>query len=369
VIAGAAAGLTAYSYARFGRLRPLNSPEFQYTAMAFGARAGFVAGWLMLAADLLAAAAVALGFGGYLAHLAGTGPVMSAVGLLLVSGVIVYAGIAGTVGLAVLLTVVEAAGLVFVIVVGVPYWGDVNYLEMPHGVGGVWSAASLIFFAYIGFDELGNFAEEMRDPERDLPRALLIAMTVTTTLYVLVVVSAVAAVGWRALAASGAPLAVLARRAIGPWADSAVSAVALCATANTVLLLLVSASRSLYGMAGAGVLPHWLARVGGRTATPTSATLVTLVLATALVLSGDLTRVAAMTDGAVLLSFVMVNAALVWLALRRAIARRRADLFVPAAAAVLCGSLLAHTGRAGILAAVALAAVGLLVSRRAVPAA
>ena len=72
LIAALAAGLTAYSYGRLAQRRPKDSPEFQYTALAFGPRVGFVAGWLMLVADLLAAAAAALGFGGYLAHLAGT---------------------------------------------------------------------------------------------------------------------------------------------------------------------------------------------------------------------------------------------------------------------------------------------------------
>jgi APA family basic amino acid/polyamine antiporter len=76
------AGLTAYSYARFARLRPKDSPEFQYTAMAFGPTAGFGAGWLMLAGDLLAAATVALGFGGYLTHVTGTPVALNA--LLLV---------------------------------------------------------------------------------------------------------------------------------------------------------------------------------------------------------------------------------------------------------------------------------------------
>ncbi|HUG37203.1 MAG TPA: amino acid permease [Candidatus Limnocylindrales bacterium] len=72
LLAGLTASLTAYSYARFARLRPKDSPEFQYTEMAFGLTVGFVAGWLMLAGDLLAAATVALGFGGYLAHVTGT---------------------------------------------------------------------------------------------------------------------------------------------------------------------------------------------------------------------------------------------------------------------------------------------------------
>jgi APA family basic amino acid/polyamine antiporter len=126
-----AAGLTAYSYARLGTMRPKDSPEFQYTALAFGPRIGFLAGWLMLAADLLAVAAVALGFGGYLAHLAGTPAVANALALLAVTVVILLAGIGESVALAILLTVVEAAGLLFVIAIGLPDWGRVSYLDAP----------------------------------------------------------------------------------------------------------------------------------------------------------------------------------------------------------------------------------------------
>jgi basic amino acid/polyamine antiporter, APA family len=367
VLAGATAGLTAYSYARFGRLRPKDSPEFQYTAMAFGPAVGFMAGWLMLAADLMAAATVALGFGGYLAHLAGTPTVLNALALLGATAIVLYLGIAGSVGLAIVLTVVEAAGLLFVIAVGLPFWPDTEYLEMPHGLGGVWNAASLIFFAYLGFDELGNFAEEMRRPERDLPRALFISMVVTTAIYVLVALSAAGSVGWRDLSGSDAPLALVARHALGPRADTALSIVALCATANTVLLLLLSASRSVYGMAGAGMLPGALALVGRKTAIPVAATAVVVGVTAPFVLLGDLARVAAMTDAAILLSFVMVNLALVWLSARGAIDRRRADVLFPGAAALLCAWLLTHTGWMALGTAGALMILGLLVARRATP--
>lgn len=175
LLAGVAAGLTAYSYARLGTMRPKDSPEFQYTSLAFGPRIGFVAGWLMLVADLLAAATVALGFGGYLAHLLATPIVLNALLLLAVVAAVIYAGIGESVAVAIVLTCVEAAGLLFVIFVGFPFWARTDYLEMPQDMFGVWSAASLIFFAYLGFDELGNFAEEMRKPERDLPRALLLS--------------------------------------------------------------------------------------------------------------------------------------------------------------------------------------------------
>jgi APA family basic amino acid/polyamine antiporter len=363
LLAGATAGLTAYTYARLVKLRPKDSPEFQYTALAFGPSAGFVAGWLMLAADLLAAATVALGFAGYLTHLAGTRPVLNALALLGITALLLCIGITRAVGLAIALTIIEAAGLLFVIAIGLPFWPGTDFLEAPRGVSGLWSAASLIFFAYLGFDELGNLAEEMERPERDLPRALFVSMTVTTAIYVLVALSATAAVGWRDLSASNAPLALVARHALGARADDVLTLVALCATANTVLLLLLSASRSVYGMAAAGVLPGPLAVVTGRTAIPLAASTLVVGLTVPLVLLGDLAKVAAMTDGAVLASFLMVNLALVWLSARRTIARATADLLLPGAGALLCAWLLTHTGWAGLATTGALALVGALIAR------
>jgi basic amino acid/polyamine antiporter, APA family len=345
LLAGLTAGLTAYAYARLVRLAPKDSPEFQYTALAFGPRAGFVAGALMLVADVLAAAAVTIGFGGYLQHLLGTPLKANALALVVVLGAILWTGVRQSVAVAIALTVLEALGLVFVIVVGAPFWAGTDYLTMPHGLGGVSSAAALIFFAYLGFDELGNFAEEMRRPERDLPRALFIAMAVTTAIYMLVAFSAVAVVDPARLGGSSAPLALVVGGVLGARANAALSVLALAATANTALLLLMSASRSIYGMAAAGVLPRRLARVG-RTAVPLSATLLVLLVLVVLVVVGSLQQVATATDIAVLVSFILVNASLPWLAARgrttsRGIARA-VELAVPALALLFCGWLLLH---------------------------
>jgi APA family basic amino acid/polyamine antiporter len=367
LLAGATAGLTAYAYARLGSMQPKASAEFQYTSLAFGPRIGFFAGWLMLAADIFAAAAVAVGFGGYVAHLAGTPVAANALGLLLVVGVVLYTGVRLSVTIAVVLTVLEAAGLFFVIAVGVPSWTTATYALPATGWTGVSTAAALIFFAYLGFDELGNFAEEMREPARDLPRALFISMAITTVIYILVAVSAVATVGSRDLSNSATPLAVVAHRALGPRADTAMSAIALAATANTVLLLLASASRSVYGMAAAGVLPASLAVVGS-TAIPVRATASVLAVAGAAVIAGDLTQIAALTDAAVLVSFMLVNLSLPWLAARGATAggarRHAADLVVPAGGVLLCGFLLLHTGWRSLLVAGVVGAVGMLIAGR-----
>jgi APA family basic amino acid/polyamine antiporter len=229
--------------------------------------------------------------------------------------------------------VVEALGLLFVIAIGIPDWGRVSYLEAPHGVAGLSGAAALIFFAYLGFDEIGNFAEEMHRPERNLPRALFFSMTGATLIYLLVALSVTAAVGWQDLSTSTAPLALVAGRVLGPKADLAITVIALAATANTVLLLLVAAARSVYGMAEGGVLPSRLGAVGGR-GIPVRATLLVTGIAGSLVLLGDLARVAALTDAAVLLSFMLVNLSLPWLAARGAtgpgLTRRTLDVGLPA---------------------------------------
>jgi amino acid transporter len=367
LLTGVAAGCTAYAYARIGSMRPRDSPEFQYTALAFGNRVGFVAGWLMLAADLLAVATVALGFGGYLAHLAGVPVVAGALALLVAAGAILLVGVGESVGLAIALTIVEAAGLVFVIAIGVPSWHRLNLFESPQGMSGLIGGGALIFFSYLGFDELGNFAEEMRDPARNLPRALYLSMIGATLIYVLVALSATAVVDWRELSASSAPLGLVARHALGSTADLVLSLVALAATANTVLLLLLAASRSVYGMADAGVLPARLAVVGPRSIPSLSALLVTGVAAV-LVLPGDLTRAAALTDAAVLASFILVSLSLPRLTFAGATGARGgryvADLAVPGLAVLMCGGLLLHTGGASIAAAVGLALLGLALTLR-----
>lgn len=361
--AAVVAALTGYSYARFSTEVARNSPEFQYTSLGLGRRIGFASGWLMAWADLISIAAVALGFGGYLSHLLPLPIVGGAAILLVVLCVVTYMGIRESIGLVVTFTLIELAGLVFIIAVGLPFWGDVDYLEMPRGVGGVWTAAALVFFAYLGFDELGNLAEETWEPRRTLPRALLIAMLVTTVVYVAVSISAVSVAGWRELGASSAPLAVVAGKVLGSRAETVLVYVALAATTNTVLLLLVSVSRSLYGMASSEALPAWLASVGP-TRTPWAAILLAGLVGVGFVLIGNLERVAQMTNATVLLSFIAVNVSLFVWSYRRQDrwTRRRVvrDILPPLAATGSCLWLLFYVGLEAVGLALVLAAFGLL---------
>ena len=311
LFAAVAAALTGISYARLGRVRPKNAPEFQYVDMAFGRSLAFLAGWLVLWAGIISASAVALGFAGYLEHLFGTPYLPSAIGLVLVSSLVVFLGVGESAIFAGVLTIIEAAGLVFILGIGIPHFGEVDLLEMPLGMPGVFGAASLVFFAFLGFEGMANLSEEMKNPERDLPRALFLALGISTVLYLLVSLSAINVLGWSRLSQSSAPLALVAAEALGTKADLVLSVVALFSTANTVLLLLLAASRAMWAMSCAGVLPMTFCVIGENRRTPWITIIIVAVFASLFVMMRDIGEVAEFTNFATLLAFAGVNASVI----------------------------------------------------------
>jgi APA family basic amino acid/polyamine antiporter len=211
-IAAVIAGLSALSYAELSSMYPRASAEYEYVSSAFGRRLAFVVGWLIIFSGILGAATVALGFAGYFSDLVGFPLLPSAVLIILLLTAILLSGIKETARVAIAMTLIEAGGIIMVILIGLPYIGQVDYLAMPQGVPGLLQASALVFFAYMGFEEIVKLSEETRNPERTIPLALMIALAVTIILYILVSLSAVSVVGWEQLAASRAPFADVASR-------------------------------------------------------------------------------------------------------------------------------------------------------------
>jgi len=308
LFAALGASLTALSYARLGRLRPKNAPEYQFVNMAFGKRLAFLAGWLILLAQIVSASAVALGFAGYLHALLNVPELPAAIVLILFSCLILYVGITQSATLAIILTLTEISGLLIIIVIGLPHLGQVSYTEMPAGFMGTLSAASLVFFAYLGFEGMANLSEEMKEPEKNLPRAILLALGLSTVFYVLVAISAVSVVGWERLSQSSAPLAVVAEQALGSNAGLVLSLISLAATANTVLILLLSGSRILHAMSCSKVLPGALCVVSKKRNTPWLAIIVVGIVSSLFASFRSVQQVAEFTNFITLLAFIGVNA-------------------------------------------------------------
>jgi APA family basic amino acid/polyamine antiporter len=308
-----AAAFTGLSYAELASMFPKAGASFEYANRAFGLRVAFVVGWLMVLANIISAAAVALGFGGYLSSFVGLAAMVAAIALLAACSAVLLVGIKESVWLGVLFTAIEVVGLLMVIGVSLRFLGDGDYLEMPKGVVGLFRATALLFFAYLGFEQIANLSEEARNPNKAIPAAIIIAVAISTMLYVSVAVSSVSVLGWEELSQSEGPLADVVKAATGVRVSRVVTVIALFATANTVLFLLLTSSRMMYGMASSGTLPKALALIHKRRQTPWVATLVAGGVAMAFALLGDIEVVAQITNFAVLVAFIIVNAALIWL--------------------------------------------------------
>jgi APA family basic amino acid/polyamine antiporter len=208
---------------------------------------------------------------------------------------------------------IEVLALVAVIIIGLPSVGNFS-LSVSSG-SGVMSAAALVFFAFIGFDEVITLAEETHNPTRTVPRALILALGISTILYVGVAIATVSVLGADAVGSSQRPLSDVGRAVVGDWGGDALVVAALVSTGTTVLLAITAGSRMLYGIALADDLPRPLATVRFRRV-PLNALILTVIVAVSFLFLGDLKTLAAATDALIYGIFMVVNVVLVVLRFR-----------------------------------------------------
>ncbi len=278
-----------------------------------------------------------------------------AIGIVFLVGCVIYRGLRESMWLNVVCTVVEASGLLFIIAVGAQYWGSVNYLEtakdtVAGGPGSgitlalVMQGAVLTFFSFIGFEDILNVSEEVKNPRKNVPFGLIGAMILATLIYMAVAITAVSVVPWRELAASKTPLMDVAHKA-APWLggiDRLYLGITIFAIGNTALLNYIMGSRLLYGMSRQGLLPAILSRVHPKRHTPHVAVLVLFGIVTVLILSGGVKQMAESTVLLLLAVFTVVNIALVVLKRRPGEPKGGFEppMFVPVLGALTCASLI-----------------------------
>jgi amino acid transporter len=372
VVALVAALLTALSYASLGSRYPRAAGAAYVTERAFGLPLlSFVVGLALVCSGLTSVATQSRVFAANLAVLFNLESIplwWLALGFLLVLAGIVFRGIRESMWVNVLCTLVEASGLILVVAVGLSYWGSVDLLEMPPAAvdQGEWlilmQGAVLTFFAFIGFEDTLNVAEECRDPQRTIPLGLILAMSMAAVLYIAIAVTAVSVVPWAELAAAPGPITEVVRRAAPLIPPIVFTGITLFAVANTALVNYITASRLIYGMAHQGLLPLRFGDVHAERRTPHIAILALFLVAMPLALFGTIAELAAATVLLLLLVFAVVNAAL--FVLKRRPGEKHGyfeiPLAVPAFGALVCLVLVAVRVGTGDWRAPAIAGVLLL---------
>ncbi|MCW4039238.1 MAG: APC family permease [Candidatus Bathyarchaeota archaeon] len=307
---------TGLSYAELSTSIPKAAAEYSYMQEATqNSLASFLVGWIIIITESVAAAAVAISFGGYLSGLFGTPKIVFALALLVGLSLLNYLGIELSNQINIVFTIIEVVGLLIIIALGIPLLGSMDYLSFPQGFNGILQGSALIFFAYIGFENIANLAEESKNPFKDMPRAIIVSIIFTSFIYVLVALSAVSLVDWRELSQSTSPLALAASKALGQSAFNLLSVIALFATANTVLILLIVCSRTIFGMAREGRLPKPLSNLSNK-GSPTPAIALSLGLAVAFSLLENLSLVVEITNLGTFITFTSVNLSAIILRVR-----------------------------------------------------
>ena len=332
LLAAVMASITGLSYAELSSVFPKSAAEYVYVKEGLGNNflALFI-GCLTIFVAITSAATVAIGFSGYLSVLIPEFPsVFYAIGLVLALSFLNYYGIRESVWVNTIFTLVEISGLLIIIVLAlsIESVADTDYLEMPSIaysshialISTILASTVLVFFAYYGFENISNISEETKNPTRTIPRALLFSILVTTIIYILVAISVVALVGWEELSNSDAPLALAASKALGSNGIIVLTILALFATTNTVLMMLISGSRIIFGIAKYDdAIPSILAEVHSSRKTPWLAIIFTtaFTLVTIILYSGKLSDVASISVFSILVVFAFVNLSVISLRLKR----------------------------------------------------
>jgi APA family basic amino acid/polyamine antiporter len=333
IIAMTTAAFTAFSYMELAGRYPVSASVSVYLHKAFGKRWLSVAiGLAMVAGGIASAAALAQGFAGYLNSFVTVPIAVASVGLICLLGLLALKGINESAKAAALFTALEILGLLLIVWFGRDAFGAVEpsqvfSIDPAVGVGGIIAGAFLAFYAFIGFEDMVNVAEEAKDPKRTMPLAILFALGASTVLYLLVVIVATTIVPPTELAESKAPLTLVLERS---GSDSAVllSAIGMVATLNGVIVQIIMGSRILYGLARQGWLPARLATVHAKRQTPVVATLVVvgvMILGTLLL---PLVSLAQLTSLLVLSIFMFVNLSLI--VIKRRTPKHEGYISVPA---------------------------------------
>ena len=314
VLGSIVALFAGFSYAELSSIFPKASAEYVFIKNAFKNNFfAFLIGWLTAITSVITAATVALGFGGYFAEFVNIPIILSATGLLIVLSIVNFIGIRESAWTNTIFTIIEASGLVLIIIIGFMFANPepVNYIESPSGFSGIVIAFVLIFFAFIGFEDMANIAEEVKKPRKTLPRAIILSVVISGIIYILVSLAVVRVVNWEELAKSSAPIALVAERALGSEAHILLSSIALFAITNTVLITLVAGSRIFYGMAREKVFPTILEKIHFKTKTPWIAIVVIMIASIIFTLVGDIVIVANITVFAIVITFAAVNLAVI----------------------------------------------------------
>lgn len=336
IFCGITCAFVALCYAELAAMIPVAGSAYTFGYVGLGEIWAWIIGWDLILEYVVAVAAVAVGWSGYIVELLRAGGInipaafanapgqkggiinLPAVLVLAVITLFLIKGVSESAKLNNILVVVKLAVVILFIVVGVGHVKPANWNPFfPFGVNGVFKGAAIIFFAYLGFDAVTTAAEEVKNPQRDLPIGILASLAICTVLYIVVSGILTGIVPYAEFHGNAAPVAyALSSVGIG-WGAALVSVGAVAGISSVLLVMTFGATRILFSLSRDGLLPQVFAEVHPKFGTPVKSTLLVGVMT--MILSGfvQIGRLAEMTNIGTLAAFIVVCASVMVLRKKR----------------------------------------------------
>ncbi|MFD9488472.1 amino acid permease [Streptomyces sp. NPDC059991] len=331
VLAGLTALFSALSYAELAGSIPVAGSSYSYAYATLGELVAWICGWCLILEYGVSVAAVAVGWGQYLNELLdgtigvtipdalsappGDGGIFNLPALIVVLLAMVFllGGARESARANTIMVAVKIVTLVLFCSIGIMGFKSGNYSDfMPLGMAGVSAAGSSLFFSYIGFDAASTAGEEAKNPQRDLPRAIMLSLIIVTALYVLVAAVAVGARKWSTFEGSEATLAAIMNDVSGQafW-GTLLAAGAVISIASVVLTVLYGQTRILFSMSRDGLVPKVFGKVHPKTGTPRANTVIVSLFCGVLAAAVPLGDLVDATSIGTLFAFALVNVAVI----------------------------------------------------------
>lgn len=357
LIAGLICAAAALAYAELAAMIPQSGSAYTYSYVALGERIAWIVGWSLILEYSVVCSTVAVGWSGYftgflegsgwaIPHALAAGPDaggvvnLPAVGIVAVVTCMLLVGTRESATFNAILVVLKISALALFVAVTLPHFDAANFHPfLPHGFSahidpdgtkrGVMAAASIIFFAFYGFDAVSTAAEETRNPGRDMTIGILGSLLICVLVYVGVAMCAIGAAPVSAFANSAEPLALILRTLGSATAAKVFGAVAIVALPTVILAFLFGQTRIFFVMARDRLLPARLGHVNAKSGVPILVTIATAIVVSVISAFLPLSEIAALANAGTLCAFIAVGVALI--VLRRSEANRPRPFRTPLA--------------------------------------
>jgi len=318
LLAAIIAGFTAVSYAELSARMPKSAGEAVYTETAFNKKnLSLIVGILVIFTGVMSSATLARGFSNYFQLFFQIPSWLIIIGVIFIMGLIACWGIKESASSIMIITIIEVAGLLLIIGIA-----GSSLLTIPDRLPelipsldsalwmGIFLGSFLAFFAFIGFEDMVNVAEEVKNPERNIPWGIFIALGLATLLYMIVALVAVLALPLESIAGNETPLSTIYEQSTGK-SPTLISIISLFAIVNGILVQIIMGSRVLYGLGRHGWIPKSFGEVNPKTRTPLLSTLVVILIVLVFALWLPLGTLAQLASFVILIVYALMNLSLV----------------------------------------------------------